>query len=55
MNINQALNHPWMKGVNIIFDEKENISCQENFMIRLIKDNIPRFNEYINLMTKNQM
>ena len=55
VNITQALNHPWIQGVKIIFDEKENTSCQENFMIRLITDNIPNFNEYINLKIKNQM
>lgn len=55
INISQALKHPWIKGAKIISDEKENISCQENFMIRLITDNIPKFNEYIKLKEKNQM
>ena len=55
VNISQALNHPWIQGVKIIFDEKENISCHENFLIRLITDNISNFNQYINLKIKNQM
>ena len=46
-NIRQAINHPWIKGAEIIFDEKENAFCHENFLINLITDNIPKFNEYI--------
>ena len=49
ININQALNHPWIQGAKIISDEKENTSCQESFMIRLITDNIPKFNDFVNL------
>ena len=47
LSIKQALDHPWIKGSQIIFDEKENTYCQESFLIRLITDNIPKFNEYI--------
>jgi serine/threonine protein kinase len=47
LNIRQALNHPWIKGSSIIFDEKENVCNLENFLIKLITDNIPKFNEYI--------
>ena len=47
LNIRQALNHPWIQGSSIIFDEKENLCNQENFLIKLITDNIPKFNEYI--------
>ena len=47
LNIRQALNHPWIQGSSIIFDEKENVCNQENFLIKLITDNIPKFNEYI--------
>jgi serine/threonine protein kinase len=46
-NIRKALNHPFIIGSKIIFDEKENISNNENFLINLITDNIPKFNEYI--------
>ena len=49
LNIRQALNHPWIQGAQIIFDEKENICNLENFLIRLTTDNIPKFNEYIKL------
>ena len=47
ITIKQALNHPWIKGSKILFDEKENIDCQENFLIRLITENIPKFKDYI--------
>ena len=47
LNIRQALHHPWIQGASIIFDEKENINNQEHFLIELITDNIPKFNEYI--------
>ena len=48
LTINEALNHPWIKeGSQIIFDEKENIYCLENFLIKLITDNIQKFNDFI--------
>ena len=46
-NIQQALNHPWIRGADIIFEEKEKTFCNENFLISLITDNIPKFNSYI--------
>lgn len=46
-SIKDALNHPWIKGWNIIAEEKENTGVQENFIIKLISDNIPKFNQYI--------
>ena len=46
-NIQQALHHPWIQGATIIFDEKENTFNLENFLIKLITDNIPKFNVYI--------
>ena len=48
INIKQALNHPWIHGAYIILDEKENAFCNENFLINVITDNIPAFNQYIN-------
>ena len=47
LSIKEALNHPWVQGWYIIDDEKQNTACQENFLIKLITDNIPKFNEYI--------
>ena len=46
-SIEQALEDPWIKGWDIIAEEKENTAIQENFIIRLISDNIPEFNQYI--------
>ena len=46
-SIKDALNHPWIKAWDIIAQEKEDTGLQENFIIRLISDNIPKFNEYI--------
>ena len=48
LTIKEALNHPWIKATQIIFDEKENLNNQESFLISLITDNFPKFNEYIN-------
>jgi len=46
-NIQQALKHPWTQGAKIINEEKENIYCLESFLINIITDNIPKFNDYI--------
>ena len=47
IGIKEALNHPWIKASKAIFDEKENLGCLENFLIKLITDNIVNFNELI--------
>ena len=47
LSIKEALKHPWIKAYNILDEEKQNISNQENFLIKLITDSIPKFNEYI--------
>jgi len=47
-DIQQCLNHPWIKGAKIINDEKENIYYLESFLINAITDNIKKFNDYIN-------
>ena len=52
-NIQKALNHPWVKGADIIFDEKELTFCYENFLVNLITDNIQRFNDYIKNIEKS--
>ena len=46
-DIQQAMNHPWIKGAKIIKDEKENIYYLESFLINIITDNISKFNDYI--------
>ena len=46
-NIAKALNHPWIKAAQIIYNEKENAYCNENFLINLITDNIRKFNNFL--------
>ena len=46
--IRQAQNHPWIQASKILEDEKLNTFCQENFLIKLITDNVPNFNKNIN-------
>lgn len=53
LNIKQALGHPWMKGSQIIFDEKEIIDNLECFLNKLVNDFIPNFNEYIGIKCDN--
>ena len=47
ININQALNHDWIKGGNILFEEKEKIFNSTNFLVYLMNDNIFNFNKYL--------
>ena len=51
-NIEEAINHPWIKGAQIIKDEKENIFYLESFLINIITDNIPKFLNYIDKESK---
>ena len=46
-NIYQVMNDPWIKGHQIILDEKENLYNAGKFMTELLIDNIRRFNDYI--------
>ena len=54
-SIQKALNHPWVKGADIILDEKENSFCYENFLINLITDNIPKFNHHLKENEQNMI
>jgi len=47
IGIKEAMNHPWIQGWKILEEEKINISCLENFLIRMVTDSIPKFNDYI--------
>ena len=47
ISIKEALNHPWIQGFQILNDEKHNIANLENFLIKLITNSIPKFNQYI--------
>ena len=52
ININEALDHPWVKGAEILFDEKQKINNINNFLINLESDNFASFNEYIQIKNK---
>ena len=47
ININEALNHYWIKGGEILFDEKEKLYNSNLFLTELMTNNIKKFNDYI--------
>ena len=47
ININEALNHYWIKGAELLNNEKENICNNGIFLSYLITDHIKSFREYI--------
>ena len=48
MDINEAMNHYWIKGAQILFDEKENTYNCDCFLRHLITNYIMNFNRYLN-------
>ena len=46
-SIKDALDDPWMKGWQIIEEEKENVGMLEIFDKELRTNGIPKFNQYI--------
>lgn len=48
ININEALEHYWIKGVKILNDEKENLDDSKKFLENLIYNNLIKFNKYMN-------
>ena len=47
MNIYGALRHHWIKGAQILLEEKEKIYNTNVFYIKLITDSIKEFNDYL--------
>jgi serine/threonine protein kinase len=47
INIKQALEHYWIKGAEILLDEKEKISNANIFLSYLIFDFFPNFQKYV--------
>ena len=45
-SINDALNDPWIKGWDILNEEKENDVILDVFILRLLENHIPKFNQY---------
>ena len=47
INLEDALNHYWIKGAQILLDEKEKFYDLSNFCSYLLVDHIKPFNDYI--------
>ena len=47
IDINNAMNHYWVKGAKILFEEKEKINNANVFLTSLITDNFYMFDKYI--------
>ena len=47
MNIYETINHYWVKGGNILMEEKENIYNANVFLTDLITDHFSKFNDYL--------
>ena len=47
ININEALEHLWIKGADILMDEKEKINNDNIFIMNLITDSFYNFNNYL--------
>ena len=52
-DIFELANDPWVRGYQIILDEKEKLYNAGKFVIDLMVDNIINFNEYIKQMENN--
>ena len=48
MNINEALNHYWIKGNKLLMEEKEKCGNVSVFLSYLLTDHIKNFNDYVN-------
>ena len=49
INIYEVLNHHWVKGAEILFNEKEQIYNATSFLVNLITDNFKNFNDYMRI------
>ena len=57
INIYEALNNYWDKGVEILLEEKEKLNNDDKFLDNLISENIKNFHNYINkkILTISEM
>ena len=53
MSIYEAIQHPWIKGVEILLDEKENTYNVYSLLFNLMADGIKKYNDYIRKGDKN--
>ena len=49
ISIYEAMEHPWIKGAQILNDEKENTYYMNKFISNLSTNNIKKFNDYLKL------
>ena len=47
ISLYEAMNHQWIKGGEILYNEKEKIFNIYSFTTQLITDNIKEFNDYV--------
>lgn len=52
MNLNEAMNHYWVKGADLLLEEKERLYNTNIFLIELITNHIKSFNEHIEIINK---
>ena len=48
IELNKALKHYWIKGADLLNEEKEKFYKMDFFLINLLTDNIKSFNDYLN-------
>ena len=54
INIIEALNHYWIKGADLLYEEKNNSCNTASFLKYLLEDNFIKFNRYISLQTNKR-
>ena len=52
ISIYEAMEHPWIRGAQILNDEKENTYYMNKFISNLSTNNIKKFNDYLKLHKK---
>lgn len=53
-SIEQALNDPWIKASDIIFEEKEKLCNLEKFVVFVVTDSIKKFNDKIKELSQKK-
>ena len=49
ISVFEAIDDPWIKGAELIFEEKEKIGDNPKFLLKMSCDNIRSFNEYLKM------
>ena len=53
MNINEAINHYWVKGSKLLLEEKEKCEITSIFLRYLLDNHIKNFNDYLRAESVN--